>query len=98
MFSEAKIALMREVKLHHPDLVTQLVEQESKEWADQLGTIAAYLFIIMDGVYLPAQLEDLTEKLVWKLRAKRKQIASPRIGIALKDLDKKPPPPPEILH
>lgn len=95
-FSEAKIALIREVKVHWPELMQQLAEQESQDWNDQLSTIAAYCFVLLDGFYLPAQLDELADKLVWKLRAKRKGLGSPKIGVPIDQYGKKLDP--KIIH
>lgn len=100
MFSEAKVALMKEVRDHWPELGKQLIEQESKEWPDQLGTIAAYCNILMDGMYSPGQLEDLTDKLVWKLREKRGAIVikSGPIGVPISEYGKPDPTDPKKVH
>lgn len=86
MFSEAKIELMMEIREHWPELGATLVMEQSKEWPDQLAIIAAYCKIMMDGMYSMQQLEDLTDKLVWELRAKRGALViKPSIGIKLTD-------------
>lgn len=82
-FSDARIALMREIK-HHPELEAQLFDAAkagaTQDWPDQLGVIAAHFNVVMDGVYSPLDLEVLTDKLWHKLVAKRKQLITPPIG------------------
>lgn len=87
MFSEAKIALIKEVQDNWEPIVKALIEAECQDWPEQLGVIAAFCGVALDGYYTPAQLEDLTDKLVWKLRAARRGIATGRpIGTPLKDI------------
>lgn len=70
LFSEDKIALLRETKFH-PKLHTELLGyNERTEWPDMLGHIAAYCGIIMDDVYTEADLDKLCGILVWKLKDK----------------------------
>lgn len=81
-FSEARIALMREIK-NHPELEAQLqgaYEQGVTDWSDQLGIIAAYFNVLMDGMYSQLDLEVLTDKLWHKLVAKRKLLITPPVG------------------
>ena len=74
MFSEARIALMKEVNEHWPVIAQTIANSETGEWSDHLGIIAAWCGIAMDGYYSQAQLEHLTDTLVWRLRAARKGI------------------------
>ena len=70
MYSEARIAVIREVR-NHPKLVADLkVLGPNAEWPDQLGEIAAYCLVMMDGVYLPHELEKLYDVLYTKLKMK----------------------------
>lgn len=81
-FSEARIALMRELK-NHPELLTQLEDAAAAgttDWSDQLGIIAAYFNVVMDGMYSHLDLEVLTDKLWHKLVAKRRNIITPPVG------------------
>lgn len=70
MFSDARIALQREVK-EHPLLIELLKIYEQDDWPGQLGEIAAYVLVMMDGMYMPHELEKLYDILFWKLRGKR---------------------------
>lgn len=76
MFSNARVALQREVN-RHPLLVTLLqnaaVEGQG-EWGDQLGGIAAFCGIVMDGNYMPSELEPLYDRLYIELRSARVEI------------------------
>jgi hypothetical protein len=91
MFSEARIALCREIVKCWPVLAQQLheVHQENPDitWPDQLGIIAAFCGVVMDGFYSQQQLEELTDKLYWKLHYARKGIiAGVQIGIPLENI------------
>ena len=81
-FSNARIAVMREVK-HHPPLVAQLFELKeenpSADWPDQVGVIAAYCLVMLDGSYMPTELDTLCESLIFKLIDKRKIIVTSKI-------------------
>lgn len=76
-FSNARIAVMREVN-KHPQLVIQLcelkLENPDADWPDQVGVIAAYCMVVLDGVYMPRELDTLCEQLIFKLIDKRKII------------------------
>jgi hypothetical protein len=88
MFSEAKIALMKEVRDNWPELGVELVNQESKEWSDQLGTIAAYCNVLVDGMYTGDELETLTDKLFWKLKGKKVGLITAPIGVPIAEFHK----------
>lgn len=83
MHSKARIELCREIAHNWPSLSAGLAESDSQEWPDQLGYIAGFCNITMDGFYSKEQLEDLTDKLVWKLRGLRQGISTGSIGVAL---------------
>ncbi len=70
MFSEARIALMREVSNNHPDLVYYIAATGSSDWGEVLAEIAAYVNVAMDGNYMPDELEALYPQLIQKLRSK----------------------------
>jgi len=70
MFSEARIALMKEVRTNHPELVFKLQAAGSTDWGTQLGEIAAHVNVLMDGNYMPDELEALYPQLIQKLRKK----------------------------
>lgn len=63
-FPDAFLALQKEVQ-QHPQLMEQL--KNCVDWEDQLGTIAAYLNILLDGVY---EQVDLMDMLVMQLKKK----------------------------
>ena len=69
MFSPERVALMREVN-KHPVLASLLAAQGDLDWPAQLGEIAAYCNIVMDGYYSPMDLDRLCGMLVWKLKEK----------------------------
>jgi hypothetical protein len=72
MFSEGKIALIREVA-EHPVLQMNLrLEAEDGEEGAVIGTIAAFCNIKMDGTYSRERLENLYPILVDKLRQIRR--------------------------
>ena len=101
-FSDARIALMKEVRDYWPELSRKLVEQRGEdptvEWPDQLGVIAAECKVLLDGFYTPGQMEDLTDKLIWALRAKRSPIAvQPVIGLPLSEYGKDIPSQSKII-
>jgi len=76
MFSEARIALMREVG-QHPKLLQQLHDgghSPNTDWPEMLGVIAAYCNIVMDGFYSQADLEHLYDIVYWKLRSFRSTV------------------------
>lgn len=68
-FSEARIALMREVNKHHPALCELLTVYPPDDWGGQVGEIAAFCGVIMDGYYMPHELERLYDILYARLRA-----------------------------
>jgi len=73
MFSDARIALMREVK-EHPDLLFSIAEVMALgdgSWEDQLGCIAAHCYIVVDGAYSEQDLDKLYDILVFELKTKR---------------------------
>ncbi len=71
-YSEARIALMREVSKNHPNLVFTMRASGVKpnDWPGQLAEIAAYCKVLMDGNYMPDELEALYPQLLAKLRKK----------------------------
>lgn len=69
-FHENRIALGEEVKLH-PELKEMLAAIDSSEIEMKMAEIAAYCDVILDGYYSVEDLDDLSGKLVWKLREKR---------------------------
>ena len=71
MFSETRIALAREVRDYHPELVVLLQQYKPDDWGKIIGEIAAYCLVLMDGNYYESELERLYEILLMKLQAKR---------------------------
>ncbi|MEY8217473.1 MAG: hypothetical protein RPT13_03930 [SAR324 cluster bacterium] len=75
MFSPSRIAVMREAN-KHPFLVANLQalkeENPSADWPDQVGVIAAYCTVVLDGIYTPAELDTLCGQLIFKLIDKRR--------------------------
>lgn len=71
-FSPAQIAMMRECK-RHPALMELLGAVEQEDWGGALAEISAYCLVVMEGNYMPHELERLYDILTFKLR-KRRQI------------------------
>lgn len=69
MFSPARIALQKEVN-RHPPLVQMLTLIDKSDWPAQIGEIAAYCFVVVDGMYMPSELDKLADILYWKLKEK----------------------------
>jgi hypothetical protein len=69
-FSEARVNLMREIR-HHPELNDMLAESPKQTWEEQLADIAAYCGTIVDGVYLPFELEIMYKRFYEHLRGER---------------------------
>lgn len=76
MFSDARVGLMKEVK-EHPALIEKLASYpvDEEHWPERLGEIAAHVMVVVDGMYMPSELERLYEILYWKLRGKRTGVA-----------------------
>jgi len=72
MFSQVQIAMMRECK-KHPVLMDLLSGVEQDDWGGALAEISAYCLVVMEGEYMPHELEKLYDILTVKLR-KRRQI------------------------
>ena len=70
MFHPARIALMREVN-KHPKLIEILSHVPADDWPAQLGEIAAYVLVVVDGVYMPHELDKLCDICYEKLWSKR---------------------------
>ena len=79
-FPESRIELGRE--LHkHPKLMQQIMDADiGDDYAQLVGIVAAHFNILMDGMYTPADIDKLAEKLVFKLRSQRVGIITPPIG------------------
>jgi len=70
-FSPAKVALNMEVK-HHPELMERL--GYFPDFEGKLACAAAYVHIAVDGTFLPEEIDVLCNKIVERLRDKRKII------------------------
>ena len=75
MFSEARIALMREVN-QHPPLIEILATVDPTDWEAQLAEIAAYVVVVVDGHYTMSELEGLYKMCFFKLNKKRAMIVN----------------------
>lgn len=71
-FSQAQIAMIKECK-RHPLLMDLLGGIEADDWGGALAEISAYCLVVMEGDYMPHELEKLYDILTVKLR-KRRQI------------------------
>lgn len=75
-FSESKIALMNEIK-KHPALIRDIEEanikrlENTENWAELLGVVAAYLGIVIDDTFTPEQLKEVEEVLRQQLVNRR---------------------------
>lgn len=69
LFSEARIALAREVT-NHPDLVELLAEYDPTDFEAQVAEIAAYCKVMVHGDYIALEIDNLCDKLFDILRAK----------------------------
>ena len=71
MYSEARIELVKETN-RHPPLIYMLQQLPiDVTWEEQLAEIAGYCFIVVDGMYMPKDLEGLYDKLIKSLRKSR---------------------------
>ena len=70
MFSEERIALLKEIDLH-PALVADILEAgiDIHDYGELIGHVAGYCNVEMDGMYTPADLDRAADGLYWKLRA-----------------------------
>lgn len=69
-FSEELIALQKEAA-EHPLLVEHLREHQNADWEVKFACIAAYCEVMVDGNFMPADLDHLAGVLTNKLQAKR---------------------------
>ena len=72
-FPPHMIELQEEI-FQHPELCRLLANHPPQETETRIAEIAAYCNVILDGIYTPAELENLCEVLLRKLREKRTQI------------------------
>ena len=75
-FSEHLIALQEEI-FNHPELCRLLANHPPQEKEARIAEIAAYCGIILNGMYMPEDIDKLCEILHRKLVEKRIQIILP---------------------
>ena len=76
LFDDSRVYLMREVN-KHPKLIQLLREDDidsEQDWADRLGTIAAFCGEFLDGMYSQHELDRLASHLYHKLQRIRTQV------------------------
>lgn len=71
IFPEELIQLNKEVS-NHPELMTLLANHPSGEWEIKMAEIALYCEVIVDGTYLPEEMQKLAGILTKKLIERRK--------------------------
>lgn len=69
-FPEEWIALNRELQ-HHPLLAEKLAQYRADELEEKFGEIAAYMGIILDGMYTPGETTKLAGIMAEKLSLHR---------------------------
>jgi hypothetical protein len=77
-FSEALIALRKEIS-EHPMLcsIIQNSQIDMNNLGELIGVVAAFFGDEMDGMYTQKELERLTDKYYWKLKAMRSPLILP---------------------
>lgn len=70
IFPDELIALNAELR-YHPILQGLLAKHRAEDWEIKMAEIAAYCEVILDGEYLPEQMQKLAGILHTKLIAKR---------------------------
>lgn len=75
-FSPERIALQREL-VQHPDLAKKLANCEHPDFETNLCEIASWFGIIVDGAYMPEELDKLAEILTKRLYERRSMIILP---------------------
>ena len=71
-FPEAYIELQKELRFH-PVLLDRLQKFDQKDVELVIAEIAAYCEILMDGIYVEADIVRLAELMLPRLRAKRQR-------------------------
>ena len=71
-FPEAYIELQKELRFH-PVLLDRLQKFDQKDVELVIAEIAAYCEILMDGIYVEADIVRLAELMIPRLRAKRQR-------------------------
>ena len=75
-FPPHMIELQEEI-FQHPELCRLLANHPPQEKELRLAEIATYCGVILHGIYLPDQIDDICELLLQKLREKRTIIILP---------------------
>jgi hypothetical protein len=70
IFPESQIQLMLEVQ-NHPELKLLLTQYHPTQFEEILGEIAAYVGVILDGIYEGDKVYELFDLLTKKLKQKR---------------------------
>lgn len=71
MFSPAQIALTQEVSKHQ-DLLQKLSQLgDSPDFLRSLEIIATHLDVVLDGAYMPADIDTICDRLTQKLMQRR---------------------------
>ena len=91
-FPQEYIDLQQELQ-HHPELCTLLANHPAEDFEIKLAEIAAYLLIVLDGDYLPEDLQKLAGIMTYRLKEKRGAVDF----IVIADMSDIPPPS-TLLH
>ena len=79
-FDPMKPRLMRAAN-KHPKLVEDINNLgPDPDWSAVLGEVAAYVVVLVDGDYMPSELDKLAEHLYWKLEHKLRLIGNKEEG------------------
>jgi hypothetical protein len=70
IWPDAFINLQREIQ-HHPKLQERLANHPMAEWEVKLAEICLYCEVIVDGTYMPEEIENLADILYKKLLLRR---------------------------
>jgi hypothetical protein len=66
------IELQREILHHHPELQERFKNHPAGEWEIKLAETAVYCDVILDGTYMPEEIQKLAAILTRKLIERRK--------------------------
>ena len=72
-FDPRLLALQQEL-LNHPELMERVARHPPRETEMRIAEIAAYCTILLDGYYIPEEINNLAALLTQKLYEKRTQI------------------------
>ena len=73
-FASSRIALNLELR-NHPPLMEKLAAYESSDFPGKIGEVAAYCEVMVEGTYMPSELDRLCEILFFKLQEKNAVVA-----------------------